>query len=118
MSRTDDLIEEGLRAWSHGDLDALEALLDPRVTLDWIQPGPWDCNGRAEVMRLLRERAAEGRTADPRRVERIDEQTVVVSAEAPGPYGAAATRISIADGKVVAMRQYASRADAIAVPGD
>ena len=89
-------------------------MLDPAVTLRWIEPGEWDCVGRDEVMDLLRQRAAEGRTADPRRVERIDEHTVVVSAEQPGPYGAAATRISIAHGKVMAMRQYATRDEALA----
>jgi hypothetical protein len=46
------------------------------------------------------------------RVEYIDEQTVVVSPQTPGPYGAAATRISIAHGKIVTMQQYASGEDA------
>jgi hypothetical protein len=35
--------EEGLRAWTDGDLDALEAVLDPQVNLLWAEPGPWDC---------------------------------------------------------------------------
>ena len=65
-------------------------------------------------MELLRQRAAERRTADPRHVERVDEHTMVVSPEQRGPYGAAATRINIAHGKVVSMRQYASRDDALA----
>ena len=112
--QTDDVIQRGLRAWTNGDLDALEAVLDPAVTLRWIEPGEWDCVGRDEVMELLRQRAAGGRAADPRRVERVDEHTVVVSTEQPGPYGAAATRVGIAHGKVVAMRQYASRDAALA----
>lgn len=113
-SDLDDLVQRGLRAWTHSDLDALEAVLDPDVTLGWIEPGEWDCVGRGQVMDLLRERAAEGRTNEPRRVERIDEHTIVVVPEQPGPYGAAATRISIAHGKVVAMRQYATREQALA----
>jgi hypothetical protein len=65
MSQTDDLVERGIRAWAEGDLDALEGVLDPVVTLSWVEPGEWDCTGRDEVMRLLRERQAEGRgTAD------------------------------------------------------
>jgi len=28
MSQTDDLVQRGLRAWTNGDLDALEAVLD------------------------------------------------------------------------------------------
>jgi ketosteroid isomerase-like protein len=39
MSQTDDLVERGLRAWIEGDLAALEAVLDPAVTLRWVEPG-------------------------------------------------------------------------------
>ena len=39
MSQTDDLAQRGLRAWTNGDLDGLEAVLDPAVTLRWIEPG-------------------------------------------------------------------------------
>jgi ketosteroid isomerase-like protein len=109
----DDLVQLGLDAWTRGDLDALEAVLDPDVTLGWIEAGKWDCAGREQVMQLLRQRAAEGRANEPRRVERVDERTVVVIPEQPGPYGAAVTRISIAHGKVVAMRQYATRDQAL-----
>jgi hypothetical protein len=38
-SATDELIERGLRALTTGDLDALEAVLDPAVTLRWVEPG-------------------------------------------------------------------------------
>jgi len=34
-----DPIEAGLQAWMSGDLDALEAVLDPRVSLRWVEPG-------------------------------------------------------------------------------
>ena len=113
MNMTDDLVQRGLRAWTEGDLDALETVLDRSVTLRWIEPGAWDCTGRDQVMRLLRERQTEGRGPNPMRIEALDEQTVVVSPDTPGPYGAAATRISIAHGHVVAMRQYACREDAL-----
>jgi hypothetical protein len=114
MSQTDDLVRRGLRAWTDGDLDALEVVLDPAVTLRWIEPGEWDCMNRDQVMRLLRQRQAEGVGAHPMRIEHIDDHTVVVSTDEPGPYGAAATRISIAHGAVVAMQQYASRDEALA----
>jgi hypothetical protein len=35
------MIERGLRAWTTGDLDALETVLDPAVTLTWVEPGEW-----------------------------------------------------------------------------
>jgi hypothetical protein len=113
MNRTNDLVQRGLRAWTEGDLDALETVLDRDVTLRWIEPGEWDCIGRDQVMRLLRERHTERRGAHPMRMEVVDEHTVVVAPDTPGPYGAAATRISIAHGHVVAMQQYASREDAL-----
>ena len=53
----DDLVRRRLRAWTNGDLDALETVLD-RGDLRWIEPGEWDCIGREEVLRLLRQRAA------------------------------------------------------------
>jgi ketosteroid isomerase-like protein len=113
MSRTEDLVQRGLRAWTEGDLDALEAVLDPDVTLRWIEPGEWDCTGRDEVMRLLRERQSEVHGAHPMQIEYLDQRTIVISPDAPGPYGAAATRISVRHGKVVAMQQHASREDAV-----
>jgi hypothetical protein len=64
-------------------------------------------------MWLLRERQTEGRGPNPMRIEALDEQTVIVSPDTPGPYGAAATMISIAHGRVVAMQQYASHEDAL-----
>lgn len=47
-------------AWAAGDLDALEILLAPEVSLRAVQPGPWDRTGREQVMALLRRRRAEG----------------------------------------------------------
>ena len=113
MSRPDDLVQRGLRAWTDGDLDALQAVLDPAVTLRWVEPGDWDCLGRDQVMRLLRERHAQGRATHSMRIEYLDEHIVVVSPDESGPHGAAATRITIAHGAVVAMQQYASRERAL-----
>lgn len=59
-SAAEELIERGLRAWTAGGLDALEGVLDPEVTLRWVEPGEWDCTGRDQVMRLLRQRQGEG----------------------------------------------------------
>ena len=110
-STTDQLIERGLRAWTAGDLDALEAVLDPAVTLRWVEPGGWDCSGRDEVMRLLRQRHAEGNAAYPVNIEHLDEHTFIVSSirpvdfDGPRPFPVA-TRITVAGGRVTAMQQY------------
>jgi hypothetical protein len=108
-----DPIETGLRAWAAGDLDALEPLLAPEVTLTAVQPGPWDCVGRDRVMALLRSRRAE-QPAYAVHVHRVDEHTWTVTTDAPvdpdGPepfrHG---TRITVAGDRVTAMQQY--RAD-------
>src|SRR5947208_2959179 len=50
-TQPDDVVRRGLRAWTNGDLDALEDVLDPG-DLHWIEPGERDCIGREEVLRL------------------------------------------------------------------
>lgn len=105
MSNATDAIEQGLRAWARGDLDAVAAVLGPAVTLRAATPGPWDCEGRAQVLALLREREE---TRDPEQdrsvdVRQVDEHTFVVHSASGGD---TATRITVADGKVVAMQQF------------
>jgi len=71
----------GLAAWTRGDLDALEEVSDPQVTLKAVEPGPWDCGNRDEVMALLRLRESQ-RSPDQDcqvRVTRRDEATFLVS---------------------------------------
>jgi hypothetical protein len=66
----DSMIREGLAAWKRGDLDALQRLLDPAVTLRALTAGPWECESREQVMSLLRQ------PADHRRDERSPEVDV------------------------------------------
>jgi ketosteroid isomerase-like protein len=108
-----DPIEAGLRAWAAGDWDALEPLLAPDVTLLAVEPGPWDCIGREQVMALMRQRRAE-RPAYPVHLRRVDEHTWTATTDAPvDPEGPEpfrhGTRITVAGGLVTAMQQY--RAD-------
>jgi len=53
------LAEQGLAAWRKGDFETLERLLDPAVEWHWFEPGEWDCHGREDVLRTLRERHAQ-----------------------------------------------------------
>jgi hypothetical protein len=110
-SAAEELIERGLRAWTVGDLDALEGVLDPDVTLRWVEPGDWDCTGRDQVMRLLRQRQVGGNQSYPVSIERLDEQTFLVSSSKPidpdGPQPfPVATRVTLARGKVIALQQF------------
>jgi ketosteroid isomerase-like protein len=104
----DQVIEHGLAAWVRGDLDALEKILHPAVTLRAIEPGPWDCENREQVMQLLRLREAQRDANRPRSVEvrRVDDHTYL--ADALGGGDATATRVSIANGKVVALQQVST----------
>jgi ketosteroid isomerase-like protein len=114
MTETAEPIEAGLRAWAAGDLDALEAVLAPGVTLRAVEPGPWDCVGREQVMALLRRRRTE-RPTYAVHVCRIDARTWTVTTDAPVdpagpepfPHG---TRVTVTGGLVTVMQQY--RADA------
>ncbi len=113
-----DKARSGLEAWQRGDVDALEPLLHPEVELTWWEPGEWDCHGREAVLALLRERASEGPAAE---VELIDagEEAIVATRATTVPDGPAAglrpaTLISFRAGKVITMRQFRDRDEALA----
>lgn len=101
-------IREGLVAWARGDLDALERVLDPAVTLRAVRPGPWDCENRDQVMCLLRRRAAErpGEPSPAIDVQRLDGSTFRVSGTGGGD--AFWTLVTLAGGKVISMQQFST----------
>ena len=104
----DAAIRDGLAAWARGDLDALEEVLDPAVKLRAVEPGPWDCEDRDQVMRLLRQRAGQpsGEAPPDVSVQRIDESTFRVSS--PGGPDGVATLVRLAAGKVISLQQVTS----------
>jgi hypothetical protein len=112
MTQPTALIESGLRAWADGDLDALEAILDPQVTLRWVRPGPWDCEDRDQVMRLLRQRRDErgDEPNPPVEVTQVADDSFIVSSRRPADDDpdavAICTRVTVAGDKVVAMQQF------------
>ena len=104
----DSLVREGLAAWKRGDLDAVERLLDPGVTLRALRSGPWDCDNREQVMALLRLRVEQGRGEPAGEVEilTLDESTFLVSGLAGGQ--GVATVVKVAEGRVVSMQQVST----------
>ncbi|GGM18612.1 hypothetical protein [Nakamurella endophytica] len=98
-------IEKGLAAWTRGDLDALEQVLDPQVTLKAVEPSPWECAGREEVMALLRLRQGQRPRDELRavKVTRRDDATFLVSGV--GVAEGTATMVNVADGRVIALQQ-------------
>ena len=98
------VLEVGLEAWKRGDLDALERLLDPNVTLTAEQPGPWDCQNRDQVISLLRTRELNRQRDEPPevRLTAVDDNTFRVSGIGSPDV---ATMVTITGGLVTSMQQ-------------
>ena len=109
----------GLEAWQRGDVAALEPLLDPDVELTWWEPGDWDCHGREAVLALLRERTIQGAGAAKIELIEAGDNAIVATRAATVPDGLAAglrpaTLITFREGRVIAMRQFRDRNEALA----
>ena len=112
-----ELARKGLAAWKRGDFEALEELLAPEATWRAVEPGEWDCESREDILRTLRERYEQGFTMGRIELVEGDAGTVILlshPAEVGGPDWPEETAIAITfrDGKVVAMQDYATLADA------
>jgi ketosteroid isomerase-like protein len=113
------LAERGFEAWRRGDFEAVEEMLAPDVEWRWFEPGEWDCHGRDDVMRTLRDRHAEGFAEG-----RVDLQDpgpdVVVATTHPSEVGGpewpdeTSTVIRFREGKIVSMQDYRTEAEALA----
>jgi ketosteroid isomerase-like protein len=119
MAADEPVVREALAAWIRGDLDAFEQFLAQDAELLWYEAGPWNCHGRVAIMRLQRQRQAEGRGAFEVRIDDVDADTLVVSALHPehrqGSDGAhTATRVTLRDGRIARLQQYRSREEALA----
>jgi ketosteroid isomerase-like protein len=110
---------EGLAAWRRGDFDAVEAILDPEVEWQAIEPGEWDCHGREDVMRTLRERYEQGFARGELHLSDAGTNTVIAHSHPSaigGPEWPAetATVMRFEAGAVVSMQDYATKAEAFA----
>jgi uncharacterized protein len=101
-------IRDGLVAWAQGDLDALERVLDPLVTLKALQPGPLDCNNREEVMALLRQREARRMPDQSRDVDVVRQDDTTFLVRGLGGGDGVATVVTIAGGMVIALQQIST----------
>jgi hypothetical protein len=60
MSTDDErLARKGYEAVMRGEIDVLEQLLAPDLSLDWWEHGPWDCHGREEALAVIEERRGQ-----------------------------------------------------------
>ena len=112
-----ELARAGLAAWKQGDFEALKELLAPEATWRAVEPGDWDCESRDDILRTLRERYEEGFTRGPIELIEGGPGTVILLSR-PAEVGGAewpeetAIGITLRDGKVVAMQDYPTLADA------
>ena len=113
------LAERGIEAWRRGDFESLEALLDPAVEWHAIEPGEWDCHSRDEVMRTLRERYEQGFTRGPLDLGETGRPEVLVLVSRPRETGGpewpeeTATLLTFSGDRVVEMRDFPTRGDAL-----
>ena len=113
------LAEQGLAAWRKGDFKTLERLLDLAVEWHWFEPGEWDCHGREDVMRTLRERHAEGFAAGALEFRDVGGDTVIVvshPSQIGGPEWPAetATVMRFRNEKVISMQDHRTEREALA----
>jgi ketosteroid isomerase-like protein len=115
-------VQGGFDAWRRGDFEHVEALLDPAAEWYAPEPGEWDCHGREDVMRTLRERYDQGFNRVVMRFLEAGEGAVIIVSH-PAAVGGAdwpeeiATLISLRDGRVFRMQDYRTEAEAVAAAG-
>src|SRR5207249_5294842 len=86
-SKPTEIAREGLEAWRKGDFETIEEILDPNVDWHATEPGEWDCYGRDDVIRTLRERYDQGFARGELEFRDGGEQAVIVIAH-PSEIGA------------------------------
>src|SRR5439155_26677781 len=113
---------EGLAAWRRGDFEALSTILDPKVQWTAIEPGEWDCHGRDDVMRTLRERYEQGFAREALDLSEAGADAVIAVSH-PSVIGGpewpdeTATVMLFRGGTVVSMQDYRTKAEALAAVG-
>jgi ketosteroid isomerase-like protein len=119
-----EIVRRAYQAFVRGDLEAAAAVLDSDVKYDWIDPGPQDCHNAEEVMQLAQARMVEGFVGELREIiDAGDNVVIVVENPDPQRYGAApgetaaTTVLTLREGRIVAMQDYRSRADALTAVG-
>ena len=126
-----ELARRGYEALVRGDLDTVAELFAPDLSWRWWQPGPWDCHNREEAMTVIRERIEQRAIGELQEIIDVDEERIIVvmrrSPDAepsyaemgvPEGHDETANLLTIRGGKVVAMRDYTTKAEALAAVSD
>ena len=115
----EELVRSSLDAFVRGDWDELSRALDPGA--EWLshEPSNANCHDREMVLATLAERRRKGATAELHAVV-TEGELVFVEVSGPGVEGwggRACMVVSVRDGRIVRMQDYASRAAARAAAG-
>lgn len=122
-----ELARRGHEALMRGDLDAFRKLLSPQMTWHWWEEGPWDCESRDEAMAVIEERLSQNAIGELKEIIPLDDERILVvtglradSEIQPTDLGLSEDHdeivnvLTFRDGKVIAMRDYRSKAEAVA----
>lgn len=122
-----ELARRGHEALVRGDVDAVFALFAPDLSWQGWEPGEGDCHSRAEAMAVIKERLNERSIGELEQIIDIDEERIVVVTKGnpdfaqrhaelglPEGHDQIASLVTIREGKVVQMRDYKTKAEALA----
>ncbi|MFL5827013.1 MAG: nuclear transport factor 2 family protein [Thermoleophilaceae bacterium] len=105
-------------AWHAGDFDALDRAFSLDVQWVGLKPEEGDCNGSAEVVQLLRDRAAQGVQVEPEELIDLGDHVVAVVRTSGRPDLPPGERlifvtVTLHGRSVVAMQSFHSRDEAL-----
>jgi ketosteroid isomerase-like protein len=129
MIANETVIRDAYAAYARGEIDKMLDLVDPNLEWTYLDPGlanpdPQTCHGRGELAAALHRQAENGLTSRIEEVRASGDQVLVVS-HTPGVDAYRVTPandrnydvFTVRQGRVVAIRAYGGRADALAAIG-
>jgi ketosteroid isomerase-like protein len=121
------LAREGYEALMRGEIEVVEQLMAPDLTWHAFEGETGDCHSRDEAMAVIKEQWVSVQSARCGRSVELDEERVLVvmglsmdseitpeDLGLPEDHDEVANLVTFRDGKVIAMQDYRSRAEALA----
>ncbi len=85
----EELVRETWAALSRDDFGQLEAVLAPGARWRAVEDGPWNCENRSQILRVMRENRASGLDGEVEQVRDVGDRAIVAfrpSSETPGQW--------------------------------
>jgi ketosteroid isomerase-like protein len=122
-----EIARSGYEALMRGDVDAVFELLAPDLSWQGWDPSAGDCHSREDAMSVIKERLHERAIGQVEEIIDIDDERIIVVTRGnpdfeqryaelglPEGHDQIASLVTIRDGKVVQMRDYKTKAEAVA----